>query len=224
MNFLNMRKPKDISKLLNTKIGRLTIKEDLGIEKNCRWVLVVCDCGTVKKLRLTCIESGHTRSCGCLNVDRINTHGLRQHPLYGVWGSMIQRCYNENNPHYKNYGAIGVTVCDEWRNSFEIFFEWGIGSGWKPGLHLDKDLLKPIDSPPIYGPGYCLWVTRKINQRNRRNNRYVEHNGQTKCLKEWAEEFGIKASALRSRLDRGWSIERAFKNENFKHNPKREAA
>lgn len=34
--------------------------------------------------------------------------------LYSLWRNMISRCYDRKNAQYKNYGAKGVTVSDEW--------------------------------------------------------------------------------------------------------------
>jgi len=41
---------------------------------------------------------------------------------YNSWRSMRERCFLKSNISYKNYGAKGVTVCEQW-NSFEGFLE-----------------------------------------------------------------------------------------------------
>ena len=79
--------------------------------------------------------------------------GKRNHPLYNVWDHMIQRCTNPNNPSYEEYGGRGVTVCDEWRDSY-TFMKWALENGWEKSLYIDKDKLSmELELPvPIYSP------------------------------------------------------------------------
>jgi hypothetical protein len=90
------------------------------------------------------------------------------HPLYNVYTALVVRCFNPKHKSYYRYGGRGVTVCEEWLNDRDAFVEWCINNGWKPGLHLDKDILSKklnID-PPIYSPNSCMFVTPKINSHN----------------------------------------------------------
>ena len=90
------------------------------------------------------------------------------HPLYGVWQNMKNRCYNSNVPAYKDYGAIGIDVCDSWRNDFQPFFDWAKENNWEKGLEIDR-----IDNDKGYSPENCRIVTRKVNLANKgkyRNN------------------------------------------------------
>lgn len=79
--------------------------------------------------------------------------------LYSSWCDMKRRVGNKvgNRPTYSD-----VTVCEEWYD-YDIFFEWAIKNGWKPGLCIDKDILKPGNR--IYCPEYCCWVTRSENSK-----------------------------------------------------------
>lgn len=43
-----------------------------------------------------------------------------------------------------------------------------------------------------------------------RLNRFVTFNGHKKIVMEWANELNISFAALRMRLDRGWTVERAL--------------
>lgn len=92
-------------------------------------------------------------------------HGYSNHPLYTVWEHMKQRCYNENEKAYKNYGGRGITVCKEWKNSFEAFFEWALPL-WKVGLLIDR-----INNNGNYYPENCQFVT------------YTESNLNTQLLR-----------------------------------------
>jgi len=74
-------------------------------------------------------------SFGC--IKKAKFHYLTGHPLHYVWGSMIGRCHNPNEPAYRNYGARGIFVCDEWRK-FKPFYDWAIINGFVHGLELDR--------------------------------------------------------------------------------------
>lgn len=128
-------------------------------------------------------------------------HGKRHTRIYNIWRSMRQRCYNPNTNRYKNYGAKGVIVCDEWRNSFEAFYEWAMQSGYKEGLTIDRK-----DTNGNYEPTNCRWATQKSQQNNRENNHLLTHNGETHTIAEWSEKTGIKKGTICARLKSGWSV------------------
>lgn len=125
--------------------------------------------------------------------------------LRGVWRNMIQRCHNPNHPQYCSYGGRGITVCDEWRNDYPCFREWALKNGYAQGLTIDR-----IDNNGGYSPQNCRWATYKEQNRNKRSNRNITLNGETKCLSEWAEFFGIGVPIVTRRLNDGWAEEDAF--------------
>lgn len=130
---------------------------------------------------------------------------VRNHPLFTVWRKMRERCYNPREISYKRYGARGISVCDEWRNSSRLFVEWALANGWVPGLQIDR-----INNDGPYSPENCRWITRSQNLRNCRSNRIVTFNGDSLALIEWSERTGIPYSALVARLNKGWSVEQAL--------------
>ena len=89
----------------------------------------------------------------------------RKSPLYNKWYKMIDRCYNEKYHSYHRYGGRGITVCDEWRNSFRAFVDWAINHPtFEPGLEIDRR---------NNNGNYCLennrFVTQKENKKKYRS-------------------------------------------------------
>lgn len=151
-------------------------------------VFCKCYCGKIKEIQLNKVMSGHTTSCGCTKIGR-RTHFKRDHPLYRVWDGMKYRCNTETCNSYENYGGRGITVCEEWNDSFESFYNWCIQNGWERGLQIDR-----IDNNRGYHPRNCRIVTPKDNSRNRRDNRYVNVEGKAVILAEAIEEGYISKS------------------------------
>lgn len=203
--------PKKID-CIGKRFGRLIVLKNLPPKRfssgtSYRVVLCRCDCGTEKEIRLKSIKNNDTKSCGCLNREKLkarSTHKMIESSEYSSWSSIIQRCTNKKSKHFKNWGARGITVCEEWKK-FENFFA---DMGKKPfeGAQIDR-----IDNEKGYYKENCRWVTSRENLRNTRRNRIIKYKGQSKCLVEWAELLKINYQTLRSRIGRlGWSVERAF--------------
>jgi hypothetical protein len=131
-------------------------------------------------------------------------HGMYGTRLYHIWNGLSGRCLNPNNKDYANYGERGIGVCDEWRNP-EKFFEWAFLNGYGDNLTLDR-----IDTNKGYSPNNCRWITWKKQQRNKRNNRMIEYNGEIHCVAEWAEITGIAKQTIVSRLRYGWTPMQIF--------------
>ena len=131
------------------------------------------------------------------------THGHADKKIYMTWRSMKRRCIEPSNQQFSKYGGRGITVCDEWLDSFETFLR---DMGEKPaGTSLDR-----INNDLGYFPANCRWATPFEQQNNKRSNRRFTVNGQTKTLAEWARELGITAEALANRISKGWDQECAL--------------
>lgn len=130
--------------------------------------------------------------------------------LHRIWRHMKERCYSENCVSYHRYGGRGITVCDEWKNSFQTFCEWALKNGFDPDADRFECSLDRIDNDGDYTPENCRWVDIKTQQRNRRNNRIIEFCGARKTATEWAELVGIERRTMLKRLKSGWSIEAAL--------------
>lgn len=132
------------------------------------------------------------------------THGKSKTKIYKIWRAIKARCYYEKDTRYSNYGGRGITMYEEWVYSFEKFYEY---IGDSPGNRYSIDR---IDNNGNYEPNNIRWATDNEQSNNRRNNRYIEYEGVTKTLSQWAKEFSINSRTLYDRLRRGWDIERAF--------------
>lgn len=116
---------------------------------------------------------------------------------------MLARCYQPSNSKYLAYGAIGVSVCDRWRESFVNFLA---DMGERPaGTTIDR-----IDGSLGYFPENCRWATTRQQQANISTNVNVEFSGKIQNISAWASELGLDASNLAWRLRQGWPVEKAL--------------
>lgn len=129
----------------------------------------VCECGTLSVVKNSDLKTGRSGSCGCLQKERTSecsmTHGMSKTPEYKVWQGMIGRCHNPEHSDYCSYGEKGVTVCQEWRNSFEAFIE---DMGKRPS---DNHTIERVDVYAGYSPENCIWLEREKQAANKRKER-----------------------------------------------------
>lgn len=190
-----------------------------------------CECGNVTEARAGEVRTLRILSCGCWSSKHQRelhlTHGLSKHPLYGIWKAMIQRCHKVDHKQFPDYGARGIIVCEEWRNDFMAFYNWALTNGWQKGLHLDKDILpeRLVTKEIGYSPRNCCFVTRKVNNRNKRDTTKVQYEGTVMALSEVAEKYGLTGNFVRERMNRfGWDLQKALTTpkglSKFKHKTK----
>lgn len=204
-----------INNLTGKKFGRLSVIKYYGSNKNKRalW-LCKCDCGNNVEVLGSHLRSNHTKSCGCLQKESCKKiihkpkHGMIHTRIYRIWNSIKNRT-NENSKYkttlYKNYSGRNIKMCDEWKNDFVAFHNWAMTNGYKEGLTIDR-----INCDGDYEPNNCRWVTMKKQQNNKRNNVIIEYKGEKHTLTEWNEILNYTNGLLKNRLNRGWSIKRAF--------------
>lgn len=83
--------------------------------------------------------------------------------LGGLHYEMMRRCYNQNSVAYKDYGAKGIEVCQEWHDR-ETFKTWAKNNGYIKGLRLNRK-----DSSKNYEPDNCFF-----GEKNKAKHGYSE--------------------------------------------------
>lgn len=151
--------------LVGRRFGHLTViklnnQNHLGNSWLCK-----CDCGNEIILRTSHLLGNKTRnpnkSCGC-SQKTLNGKSLEHPRIYRIWKHMIYRCYRTAETGYERYGGKGVTVCQEWIDSFDSFLEWALSNGYSDTLTIDR-----IDSTKPYQPDNCRWATYFTQEQNR---------------------------------------------------------
>ena len=190
--------------MIGQKFYRLTVlqrAESTPGNRGKRW-LCQCECGNQTIVRNDSLKNGRSKSCGCYKnelsakriVDINKTHGMSYTPEYRIWGKMHNRCSDKNSKSYGDYGGRGIKVCESWKE-FENFYK---DMGKRPeGMSIDR-----IDVNGDYCPENCRWATIEEQSNNKRNNIYIDYNGETKTLSQWANHFDIPVWKLFQRLIR----------------------
>ena len=156
-----------------------------------------CDCGNISSRNSSQLFAGKVRSCS-----RGSGHRMSRTRQYGIWHSIIQRCCNNNNSNYVNYGNRGISVCDKWL-TFEGFWE-DMKDGYDDTLSIERK-----DNNGNYEKSNCRWATMKEQANNRRNTPFYTIDGEKMRADEIAEKYNISIHALKHRLRRGWDAKLA---------------
>lgn len=197
--------PPKVDDKTGRKFGRLTVVELLRTQRHAVW-RCLCECGREVAVAAGSLTSGHTRSCGCLKIERLVSrayrHGHARSRTYNIWYHMHRRCSNRSDIGYADYGGRGIAVCDEWRD-YEVFLAQ---MGECPVDHT----IERIDNDCGYSLENCRWATCKEQARNRRSNVVLVARGKSMTMAAWAEKVGINKQTISERIKRGWSHERAI--------------
>lgn len=196
--------------------NRLTVLKEVEKRAGKRYFECICECGNHGEYRLVAMRAGKIKSCGCLRNKQNKTvgitHGKRNTRIYTIWHSMKQRCLNLNNINYRHYGGRGIEICNEWRDSFELFYDWAVKNGYSKNLTIDR-----IEVDRNYEPSNCRFISMKDQNRNKKNNVFIEFNGENLCVIDWAKKLDISNSAMQKRL-KNWTLEKALTEpKNYKH-------
>lgn len=190
--------------LTGKRFGKLTVLSLRSIKSCASQWMCLCECGNTTIGTTGHLNAGNKISCGCrLNGEHNITHGMSGTPEYRAWENARDRCRNPKNRKYPLYGGRGIRMCDAWIGSFENFIS---DMGCKPDASFTLDR---INGDGDYTAKNCRWATPITQNNNRSINRHVSVNGARLTIAEASRATGIHHATISSRLNRGWSDERA---------------
>jgi len=162
-----------------------------------------CTCGKVTQVFRGNLRSGSTVSCGCLSVEKLversTTHGMAHTREFSIWHGMKNRCFNPNSDCFQLYGGRGITVCEDWANSFEQFYK-------DMGKCPDNHSIERIDVNGHYCPTNCKWATVDEQNNNKRTNVKITINGEELTMAQWSKRLGYTSPVIQQRRRRGWNM------------------
>lgn len=192
------------------KFGQLTVLGFAGVDKNrssmwyCR-----CECERITRVYSSSLISGKSKSCGCISSEAGRNriiHGYARNghstPEYRTWSGMMQRVKNSNSPNFGDYGGRGISICERWEDIDNFIEDMGIRPN---GTSIER-----INNNGDYCKDNCYWATRTEQQNNRRNNKFITYNGDTKTIAQWENEYKFPVDTIRRRIKYGWTIDEAL--------------
>ena len=197
------------------KSGRLTVLRQDGSKNGQSMWLCQCSCGNTCTYAGGSLRKGKVKSCGCYykevrkDIAHISIaktkHGDSFSRLYYVWNDIKSRCNNPKDISYKNYGALGISVCDEWAHDYLKFKNWAMANGYDPTAERGQCTIDRVDVHGNYEPSNCRWISAKEQASNKRNTCYITYGGKTLSARAWADITGIPRGTIYSRYKRGWA-------------------
>lgn len=124
------------------------------------WALYQCECGNIKKIKVSSVVSMRTLSCGCLTLKHGHKREGKESLTHRSWRAMRARVLNKNNNSYPRYGGRGIGICSEWEDFRTFLLEMGP----RPGKQY---VLDRIDNDGDYCKENCRWITIEENTRKR---------------------------------------------------------
>ena len=95
----------------------------------------------------------------------ITCHHVRSNTrLYEIWKGAKRRCTSPSCKDYPDYGGRGITMCKEWLEDFDAFWDWAWDHGYNPDLSLER-----VDVDKGYSPENCRWASDLEQKLNRQD-------------------------------------------------------
>ena len=203
-----------IINLVGQRFGKLMVEEYIGPHPSGSLWQCTCDCGGESQVASNKLRRGQTKSCGCL----VKKHGMHNTITYKSYDTAKQRCNNPKNDNFHNYGGRGIAMCGRWNNPKDGFVNFLSDMGERPSK---RHFIERIDNDGDYEPLNCKWADLVEQCNNRRGNRHITYDGETKTLANWARKMNMIPETISARIGRGWSVEKAIETpveyKNAKH-------
>lgn len=171
---------------------------------NQSYYLCRCDCGYESTVLANRLRYGLSTRCRCCAP---KTHGCSKGgphlAEFRIWNSMRARCGNPNHTSWKRYGGRGIRVCERWLDFPNFLADMGPRPG--PAYSLDR-----VDNDGNYEKSNVVWATKRQQGNNRGDCHFLEFEGESLTIAEWARRKGINPITLAARIYAGWSVERAI--------------
>ncbi len=177
------------------KYNKLTLIQREKTKNLTTMWLCSCDCGNKIVTSAADVKTGHTKSCGCHNIQQLihshTIHGRKWTREYAMWCKMKEKCYSVNNLLFKTHGALGIRVSDEWQEFHNFFHDMGVAPS---GMGICRKDIKGE-----FSKGNCFWADRKTINRNCLKNVFINVNDKLITIVEASEFLGINRSSIRQR-------------------------
>lgn len=190
--------------LIGKKFSRLTVVRE-EFERSLNGSVVwqcLCDCGVYTRVPTKDLNSGNSKSCGCLNKETLatisTTHGMSKTRQYGIYAGILSRCNNANDTAYNNYGGRGIRVCTYWAASFENF--WNDMSE----AYTTVSTLERKDVNLDYSRENCEWISKKNQALNKR--RYSNNKSGYTGISEQDRKYGVTLVATIQNPETGKAV------------------
>jgi hypothetical protein len=214
---------KVINKYIGKVFSRLTVESFSHRQKTIKGSMYyfncICECGNKTVVYAGYLNTGHTKSCGCIKNDPHSwdtdkfKDGIKKENEYHVrlrriWYCMIKRCNDQKDKNHLRYGKRGISVCSDWLE-YENFKNWALSNGYSNELSIDR-----INNNGNYEPSNCKWSNCVEQANNRRSNYFIEHNGERLSYAQWSLRLGDNPSLVWARIKKlGWDEIKAVTTE-----------
>jgi len=201
----------DASEVIGVKYGMLTVESVDSISvTNYTKATCRCECGGTRTTDFKNLKRNPKINCGCTgrktSTRSKEKHGMRWTPEYNCWLQIMSRCHNEKSDAYPLYGAVGIHVCERWRNSFADFYA-DMGDRPTPQHSIDRF----PDLNGNYSPGNCVWSSKRDQRLHQKRTIFYEFRGESRPMVEWWEMLNLEKTALYQRIvKRSWSVEESI--------------
>lgn len=144
-------------------------------------------CGTEVTRR---VRKDQSNSCGCRVGNWRHGHevGRVVGPELKTYRKMKERCLSTKCPDYPNYGGRGIAIDPRWIESFDNFLS---DMGRRPAA---DSTLERLNVNGNYEPSNCVWLPKKLQNKNMRSNVRVEIEGRNEIVTDWLKELKISRS------------------------------